>query len=409
MPRIRVTPEELIRAAQQMADIGGHIRQVASELGSVLSGLDPRAYDGQLYGKVAGRVSSAQGAAQSPANKLGQHSADLNKRAQAFTDADLFAVTKVAGISGHLRNPPSTNNVFKGWADWLKFPKQRVREWLGLGNLTGGSGDSQILSISIVPSNTKMNNRPSMPNTSGIGNRVPSNGPAADDNPEYKKKYGSGLYYRFADDGVHKSDCTWFAAEAVKKASGERIDINSVEGAKKHGIYSGWGNGGQWANSARDYWEEHKDKEDNILDGPPNHNPRLGDVAVFPNMGLGHVAFVEDARFDEKTKKWIVTIVEEDYYKGIVRDKDGNPVEWHSPAQKITVDNDPNVLRWRRTITYDPDQSDERAVNPGTETDRNHVDFIHFKYSQGQSSAVGQKGLDLDPSPSAAPSAQLRR
>jgi uncharacterized protein YukE len=136
MTRIRVTPEELIRAAQQMADIGGRIRQVAGELGSVLNGLDPRAYDGQLYGKVAGRVSSAQGAAQGPASKTSTHAANLNERAQAFTAADQATAAQAANTSTRLQLSIGTKKTLGGWES-LKRLLGSMYDFLKLGNLLG--------------------------------------------------------------------------------------------------------------------------------------------------------------------------------------------------------------------------------------------------------------------------------
>jgi hypothetical protein len=153
MTRIHVIPEELIRAAQQMADIGARISQAASELGSVLSGLDPRAYDVQLYGKVAGRVSSAQGAVQGPASKTANHAANLNERAQAFTAADVKQVVRSIRVVMLPRAPSVTWVRLRKWAVWERLPFQRIRVLFNMGGILGGPKDTQLPDANVVPPN----------------------------------------------------------------------------------------------------------------------------------------------------------------------------------------------------------------------------------------------------------------
>jgi len=89
MTHIRVTPEELIRAAQQMADIGARISQVAGELNKALGELNPTLYQGQLFQKVAQKVWGGQAVVQTPVTRLGQLGLDLIERAKAFIAADI--------------------------------------------------------------------------------------------------------------------------------------------------------------------------------------------------------------------------------------------------------------------------------------------------------------------------------
>ena len=109
MTRIRVTPEELFRAAQQMTAIGAGIIQTVSDLGSVLNGPFSSEYRDQLTGKVAAYVNSAKNAASGPGNKTSTHAASLNERGQAFATADSMSISDK--VVAFVRNNPD-------WRDW---------------------------------------------------------------------------------------------------------------------------------------------------------------------------------------------------------------------------------------------------------------------------------------------------
>jgi len=172
-------------------------------------------------------------------------------------------------------------------------------------------------------------------------------------------------YYRLGNDkdGNPKSDCTWYAAEAVKYASGGKIDLNNnlKEVNGKPNPYESsvwnWGPALTWATSAGKI----VDKTSGPVTGVDG-NPQAGDVIHFDN---GHVAFVENVEkvYDGNSslKEYKITISEES--------ADGNPPgHGTSDSEDLSKKIDPNgkAKRWRRTLPY----------KDGT----TNIQFIHFKY-----------------------------
>jgi hypothetical protein len=153
-----------------------------------------------------------------------------------------------------------------------------------------------------------------------------------------------GLYYRLGFDasGNPRSDCTWYAAAAVKQASGGRIDLNS---STRFG--ESLGNATKWADNAEAYAHDHPNGPISGVD----HVPHTGDVMWFAS---GHVAFVESATLSSDGKNWILQISEED-------------ASGQGFKHSTQVDVGDGVLRWTRALTVPV------AGNEATK-------FIHFRY-----------------------------
>lgn len=191
---------------------------------------------------------------------------------------------------------------------------------------------------------------------------------ADEDRRTYKeatRKEGAdvALYYRgqYTDKGTTQySNCTWYAAAAVKEASGGRIDLNSGSA-----FTSALGDASSWDESARAAINPDDPKHDTYKQyqdciSAVDKQPEPGSVYCKDN----HVMFVEDARLVEidGKKQWQVTISEENWsgshYKG---------------AERVEVPDHPEVLRWRRDILLPVDSDDPQAAQTGGE-------FIHFNY-----------------------------
>ncbi len=166
------------------------------------------------------------------------------------------------------------------------------------------------------------------------------------------REYSNDLYDRIGYYGGVYSDCTWYAAEAVKVASAGHINLNNRS-------LGNWGNAGNWAWGAKNYAQ----RNPGGLVAGVDKTPRSGDVIEWPG---GHVAFVENvAEFRDEAGKLIrynLTISEESATgtatnKNSVRVKLNDPTGW--------------VRRWRFNQTYN--------VSNGTEVIEG-VRFIHFNY-----------------------------
>ncbi len=154
-------------------------------------------------------------------------------------------------------------------------------------------------------------------------------------------------YWRHGFDKTTDSDCTWYAAEAVKKASGGKIDLPNK---------STWGNAYTWAEKASEYKEIHPDGFVKGID----KIPQAGDVMVLNNNNQsGHVAFVEKVISSTPDGTYTLVISEES--------ADGKIPNWAIEKNRTNISS--SNLRWQKTITID---------SKGTKNVS--VDYIHFKY-----------------------------
>lgn len=165
--------------------------------------------------------------------------------------------------------------------------------------------------------------------------------------------YQNNIYDRFGYKASTISDCTWYAAEAVKLASGGQIDLNEHNSG-----FGNWGNAGEWATAAATFAQNNPNGSVSGVD----KIPWPGDVMEWP----GHVAFVEKVRDirDEggNLSRYDVTISEE-MATGVGR--------IGSTFVKPDEDQMGLVKRWRTTLELEVTSNSEVAAN---------VKFIHFDY-----------------------------
>ncbi len=171
---------------------------------------------------------------------------------------------------------------------------------------------------------------------------------AATNWPEYSKDLYDRIGYSW---GIY-SDCTWYAAEALRQASAGHINLNGRN-------FGNWGNAGNWFWGAKNYLQRNPD---GLIAGA-DKIPQAGDIIEWPG---GHVAFVEnvaEVRDDGgKLYRYLLTISEESANgqatnKNAVRVKLNDATGW--------------VRRWRFIQAY--------SVSAGTGVNEG-VRFIHFNY-----------------------------
>ncbi len=187
--------------------------------------------------------------------------------------------------------------------------------------------------------------------------------------PNPKEKKDVALYYR---GGKGRSNCTWYAAAAIKQASNGKIDLNSGKYGDQGSFTRSLGNAGEWATNARaaidpndPNHEKFKQYQDSIT--AVDNKPTVGSVYCLPvgdELPSGHVMFVEDVKEVEVggKKQWQVVVSEENWGGGHFKG-----------AEPVTVPGSPDVGRWRRTITLDADPNDPAAAST-------NGSFIHFNY-----------------------------
>lgn len=196
------------------------------------------------------------------------------------------------------------------------------------------------------------------------------------------------LFPRLAYDGKTYSNCTWYAAAAVSQESGGKIDLNdssfdwrsypALTDKNGNELGRGWGSGGEWSSYADglfdDYSEANVDLSTMVITGKSDFFPTSG--AVLNDVGLGHVAFVEQVWLSEDNNKIFVIVSEENagYFKDGVLMGVGSPIK--SPSEKIAVEGGLEVDRYRRTIVFD-NVNKEGAI-PTIES--GNIKFIHFNY-----------------------------
>lgn len=132
------------------------------------------------------------------------------------------------------------------------------------------------------------------------------------------------------------SNCTWYAAAAVRAASEGKINVGS---------YS-LGDASRWAVSARAAIDE-THKEHNTY---KRYQDAISSVDRMPSVSSvycsgDHVAFVEEVRYLKKDGKQLAEVVisEENYYVTQV----------FSGSKPVDIPDHPEVKRWRRTKQFE--------------------------------------------------------
>jgi len=125
MPRIRVDPTQLRALGAQLQQVSGELQSVEGRVGSTLGGL---AWEARQKANVDGQANHARSQARALAAQAEEMARYLQRKAQAFEEADGQGVGGVGQISvaftERVQSAPS----------WWGFPSQRVN---ALGNVLG--------------------------------------------------------------------------------------------------------------------------------------------------------------------------------------------------------------------------------------------------------------------------------
>lgn len=374
MTRIRVNPGSLQQSAGEVESIASNIRKTGDEVWRS-AGSAP-GYDGQFGPRVRAIARAALARAQKHDARMNTLSGSLSGRAAAFQAADQ------AGVMGLRANPfamvfgdPFYLRLLAGLTrlsiaqinrllrlGQLGFPRMPWNSSPVYASTIGSESDRQsVLRFGFIGvvwgwiSGTLLNkifgkNEPNVSVSEGnISNSgVTDEGNIGEDNSENDNNLVSPVgiaekvpvddkqnstYYR--GDGKTKSNCVWYAAEAVKVCSGGKV------------LPAGWGNASEWIDNA---------KNDPAV-SEVNKTPSAGSVIVW---NYNHVGFVESVEI--KNGKAIITWSEENY--------GGEQPYWGNKKVEIET-GDLNVKRWRITTEY--------PVNDkGEITDPKIEGFIHF-------------------------------
>lgn len=100
MPRILVTPGLLIDLSQQMSQSAGQLRDIDSQLGRALGGLE---WEARQQAHVDGQVNSARSQARSLAEQADKLARYLVDRAQAFLDADRDGTSSLGSLNTYTK------------------------------------------------------------------------------------------------------------------------------------------------------------------------------------------------------------------------------------------------------------------------------------------------------------------
>ncbi len=329
MAIIRVDPDILKSQSTVLSTISGEV-SISGKLAQGAAASAP-SYDGQFGPKVQAIGAEAITRANGLSFRLGDHSGSLFNRASAFEIAD-------SSISASLlSNPHQPGNILIGMGligmlrQWL-INLVNLRSLPGLSGLIGSGGD--VLSEGV--STTTITERQFNEN---FFKTVISDGP-------------NNGYKRHGFDGVTDSDCTWYAAEAVTKASEGKVDFSTTH----------WGNAYDWAKNAK------KDIPNKVKG--VDQIPQSGDIIVIDGINekgerIGHVAFVENVVVNSDGT-YTLTISEESADASTTNKV---PPAWGLEKNQRDFGNDDRNLRWRKTFDLDM-----------TKTGKSKVSFIHPNY-----------------------------
>ena len=327
MAKIRVNPDILKTNSSIIVTTSAGVQSMGYIIQS--SSSTAPSYDGQFGPKVKAIGSEATAQANKMAISLRSQAGSLENKARAFDNADAMVVG--TGFGGGLAPIQGLKNNF-GILSWLQLLILKLL----LNRITGDSisfvpGVNQnypqgdILSTGLISSNI---GKPQL--SDDFFKTVISDGPDTN-------------YWRHGFDGKTDSDCTWYAAEAVKKASDGKVDITKTT----------WRAGAYWAENA-------KNDNSGLVQGV-DQIPQAGDVMNIKAGDSGHVAFVEK----------VVSINPDGSYTLIISEESANGKipNWAIEKNVSDVSTDSRNLRWRKTITINPEEKSSTKVN-----------FIHFDY-----------------------------
>jgi uncharacterized protein YukE len=138
--RIKVDPDRLRSAAQQLSSTSSELQNLSSRLGGAMGELD---WEARRTAGVDGDVARVRSLANDLANRAGRLAAYLNSKARTFEDADRQGVA----------NAQVVNGMFSDWRrQWMQsgfqarmaYPADEVQRQLGLGTVTGSAGPASV-------------------------------------------------------------------------------------------------------------------------------------------------------------------------------------------------------------------------------------------------------------------------
>jgi len=141
MTRILVIPEQLRSLSTQLQQTTRDLQSVEGRVGSALGGL---AWEARQKANVDGQANHARSQARALAGQAEEMGRYLERKAQAFEEADGQGVGEIGQIFG----------VFTEWVQgaplWWKFPFQQVNAWWNLGGLLGRSSPIRVLRLPVI-------------------------------------------------------------------------------------------------------------------------------------------------------------------------------------------------------------------------------------------------------------------
>jgi hypothetical protein len=327
---MHATAGELKNAGDRLIDIVNRIQKIE---------VDSNAYDGQLAEKITPILEGFPGEFQGLSEKLSNNG---NKLDQFANDTDAHFANTLSSIMWMMSGVNIDKSEFLSSLNLFSAMRQQTQKALHFIPLTllplaiNGSGNPMGQNIWNGQTYSYLGN---IKNTNRSGGIVITETKIVGFDAA---KVRAGIpvsnttYWRLGYDEKTYSDCTWYAAEAVKYASNDTIDLPNA----------GWGGANNWVTAA---------KSSNLVE-TVDAIPRAG--SVYANNG--HVAFIEEVIWKEEggIKEWEIVVSEENAEVGGPPIKDGTPVE------DIVGDENNLVKRYTRVISQE-----------------SGAQFIHFTYS----------------------------
>jgi len=140
MARIRVDPDNLRRASQQLLSIADRLRALGSEAYQIT--LDAPSYEGQFGPKARAMGMEAEARLRSQADRIAALSEELKARAAAFEAVDLEVLASFERLTQLLRGwIEQAKPILTPYTQIALFPWQKVDRHLRLGYLIEEPGD----------------------------------------------------------------------------------------------------------------------------------------------------------------------------------------------------------------------------------------------------------------------------
>jgi len=141
MTRILVRPDRLRAFGAQLQQSSGDLRGVEGRVGSALGGLS---WEARQKAGVDGQVSQARSQARVLAAQAEEMARYLQRKAQAFEEADGQGVGGVGQVFG------AFTEWVQGTPSWWGFPSQQVNAWWNLGGVLGEQSPIRLLRLPAV-------------------------------------------------------------------------------------------------------------------------------------------------------------------------------------------------------------------------------------------------------------------